>query len=240
MSHTARAFSLVLLLPAVVLAAEKNTGLPKYSPFEQRGGPAAPAAAANETIEFAGVSSIGQKTDLIFYDKTAKKSHWIAKGETKEGISVLTYDERRDEVVVKVNGVQKTLPLRKTSGPVGSARAVVSAPGGFNTAAVTPLPAPVPAQIPVPSGTATTTTTGPATTPLQTGTPPPAPGSPAEVQARQETEARMLVSDLLEIGMAQRRAYEEAQRKAAEGNTQTPNTADPAAAPAPPAPPPRQ
>jgi hypothetical protein len=41
--------------------------------------------------------------------------------------------------------------------------------------------------------------------------------------ARQEEEARMLVSDLLEIGMAQRKAYEEKQRQA--GN--------PSAAPAP-------
>lgn len=39
----------------------------------------------------------------------------------------------------------------------------------------------------------------------------PPPSSPAEA----EREARMLVSDLLEIGMAQRKAYEEAQRKAA-------------------------
>jgi hypothetical protein len=36
------------------------------------------------------------------------------------------------------------------------------------------------------------------------------------VQAEQEKEARMLVSDLLEIGIQQRKAYEEAQRRAAE------------------------
>lgn len=40
--------------------------------------------------------------------------------------------------------------------------------------------------------------------------PPPAPGSVAQ----QETEARMLVSDLLEIGIQQRKAYEDAQKKA--------------------------
>jgi ABC-type phosphate transport system permease subunit len=40
--------------------------------------------------------------------------------------------------------------------------------------------------------------------------PPPAPGSIAQ----QEVEARMLVSDLLEIGIQQRKAYEEAQKKA--------------------------
>lgn len=36
------------------------------------------------------------------------------------------------------------------------------------------------------------------------------------VQAEQEKEARMLVSDLLEIGIQQRKIYEEAQRKAQE------------------------
>ncbi|MBC7366813.1 MAG: hypothetical protein H7343_08370 [Undibacterium sp.] len=50
-----------------------------------------------------------------------------------------------------------------------------------------------------------------AITPTQgTPQPPPAPGSVAQ----QETEARMLVSDLLEIGIQQRKAYEEAQKKA--------------------------
>jgi hypothetical protein len=59
---------------------------------------------------------------------------------------------------------------------------------------------------------------------------PPGPPIP-EAQLKQETEARMLVSDLLEIGMAQRKAYEEAQRKAAES---TPNpAAAPTAAPKP-------
>lgn len=40
------------------------------------------------------------------------------------------------------------------------------------------------------------------------------------VQAEQEKEARMLVSDLLEIGIQQRKAYEDAQRKAAENAAQ--------------------
>ncbi len=43
----------------------------------------------------------------------------------------------------------------------------------------------------------------------------PPPSTPAEA----EREARMLVSDLLEIGIQQRKAYEEAQRKATEAAT---------------------
>jgi hypothetical protein len=58
---------------------------------------------------------------------------------------------------------------------------------------------------------------------------PAAPPTPAEIQTRQETEARMLVSDLLEIGMAQRRAYEEAQRKASEGTPQNAGLPEPQA-----------
>lgn len=50
-----------------------------------------------------------------------------------------------------------------------------------------------------------------ATVPVAPNVPLPPPATPAEA----EREARMLVSDLLEIGMQQRKAYEEAQRKAA-------------------------
>src|SRR5690349_14839097 len=122
-----------LLVAAAIAAEEKTNGLPKNSPFTLRGGPAAPASGPGETIEFAGVSSVGKRTDLIFYDKTAKKNHWIAQGETKEGISVLNYDERRDEVVVKINGTQKTLALRKVAPPAGTVRGVPSVATGFNT-----------------------------------------------------------------------------------------------------------
>jgi hypothetical protein len=53
---------------------------------------------------------------------------------------------------------------------------------------------------------------------------PAAPEAPEATRVRQETEARMLVSDLLEIGMAQRKAYEDAQRRAASGENPTPPT----------------
>jgi hypothetical protein len=218
MQFTARITLVPLLLAGAVFAAETGSALPKESPFVLRGGSTAPVALADETIEFAGVSSIGDKTDLIFYDKTSKKSHWISTGETKEGIAVMNYDDRREEVVVKVNGVQKTLALRKGKGPTGTARPVTTLPAGFNTPLPAPLPAPVSARLPLPAaqgasepsaamGAVNATSAQPAAAP--------AAGSPAEIQTRQETEARMLVSDLLEIGMAQRRAYEEAQRKAA-------------------------
>jgi hypothetical protein len=55
------------------------------------------------------------------------------------------------------------------------------------------------------------------TAPFRPATLPPVaiPPPPANSQEEKETEARMLVTDLLEIGQEQRRAYEEAQRQAA-------------------------
>jgi len=212
-------FGCVLVASTGGLGAEKPLGLPKNSPFMPPAGSAPVAATANETIEFAGVSSVGKRTDLIFYDKTAKKSHWIAKGETKEGIAVLNYDERREQAVVKINGVEKTLILRKAAGPHGSPQPVAPMPTGFNVAPPTqPLPAApgVATATPLPDAQANAIPVAPP--------PPTAPKSDVpltpEIRSRQETEARMLVSDLLEIGMAQRKAYEEAQRRAAQGGTQ--------------------
>ncbi len=210
-----------LLIVAAIAAEDRSGALPKLSPFNLRGGAAPASTGTSETIEFAGVSSIGKKTDLIFYDKTAKKSHWIAPGETKEGIAVVSYDDRRDEAVVKINGAQKTLPLRKVAPSPGMARGLPSMPSGFNTPMATTFPTPAATQAPVIGGSVTAAA-NPSEVPVIQ--PAPAPGSPAEVQKKQETEARMLVSDLLEIGMAQRRAYEEAQRKAADGSAQTPTT----------------
>ncbi len=208
-----RAVPVLLLLTAAALAEDARLTIPKKSPFEDTRKPAAAVAAASETIEFAGVSALGKRTDLIFYDKTAKKNHWIAEGETKEGISVLKYDARREQVVVKINGAEKILQLRKGSGPVNAPAGVPPMPVGFNTPA--PLPAGVQKiQPPPPTGPTGVGVDAPAVAAPPPAAKPEGPATP-ELQQKQETEARMLVSDLLEIGMAQRKAYEEAQRKAA-------------------------
>lgn len=63
------------------------------------------------------------------------------------------------------------------------------------------------------TGAAAVTGTGSSNAPAAVISPPlPPPSGPPEVQER---EARMLVTDLLEIGQQQRKAYEEAQRAAA-------------------------
>lgn len=212
------------LVPAVVIAflaleATAQNSLPKDSPFLPPNSPAA-AAASGETLEFAGVSTIGKKIDLIIYDKTAKKSRWIPLGDTVAGITALKYDPKAEVAVVRTNGVEKNLALRKGTGPV-------NAPVPVN------VPPPVAMTAPAPTGGQAVVLPG---TPAAST--PPSPTTPAtpEAIAKQEVEARMLVSDLLEIGMAQRKAYEEAHRKAAEGSTTPPgaNPVDAANVPVPP------
>ena len=195
----------------------------KINPFKPASGGDAPAAASSESIEFAGVSQLGKTTHLIFHDKAAKKNRWVGLGETVEGITVVKYDERREQAVVKINGTEKTLALRKGTGPVNTPPPVAAMPAaaGFATPPAQTLPASQSPQIVSNTGApATEATPAPAAKP-------PGPATP-ETQARQETEARMLVSDLLEIGMAQRRAYEEAQRRGAEAKSQPPAGEQPA------------
>ena len=219
MSRRALTLLLAAASAATVFAAD-NPFLPKNT-----AGPA--AATQHETVEFTGISQMGKTTHLIFQDKAAKKNRWVAVGETVEGISVLNFDARLEQVVVKINGAEKTLALRKGTGPVNTAPIVLSQqpPAGFNTPP--PAAAPVPQLMPAPAPvTPPTDPTAQATPPLTAPKPPP---NTPEGQAKAETEARMLVSDLLEIGMAQRKAYEEQQRRAAEGKS-----GQPAPAPEPP------
>lgn len=211
-----------LLLPVL---AGAQTALPKQSPFAPSGGAQVATAAANESLEFAGVM-IGKTTDVIIHDKTAKRKHWIGIGETVDGISVVKYDPAREQAVVRINGAEKVLALKKPNRAGPGPAPVQAVPVGFNvpppTAAVPP--ASDPAQIvqkiqPAP--------------PPDTAAPAPTTPQTPQAQAKAETEARMLVSDLLEIGMAQRKAYEDAQRKAAGGGTEQPATVPPGAPGAP-------
>lgn len=213
------------LLPAcLVLAtshsAEPGRGLSVNSPFAPPGTPASGATGpTQENLEFAGVTTIGRQTQLVFQDKVSKKSLWLAKGESRGGITLVNYDAQREQAVLRIDGAEKVLTLRKARNPASPGHVVAPVATGFELPATPPV-AGVPAADPNPPPSAAVL--------------PPAPAAPADPKARQESEARMLVSDLLEIGMAQRRAYEEAQRKAAEGNAGTPPAPAPAEPPAPP------
>jgi hypothetical protein len=214
----------------VVSRSAAQTELPKSSPFMSANVPAAAASSPNEAIEFAAVRIIGKRTEIGLYDTQAKKNQWIPVGDTVNGMTVMSYDPRRDQVIAKIGGVNKTLTLRQTKGVAAGNAAVSAAPAmSFATPPPAPIqqPAAMPAVLQSMAQPAANTPapeivapTAPAATPAQ-------PAVPLTI-ARQEEEARMLVSDLLEIGMAQRKAYEEKQKKAAD-----PNATQPPEAPAP-------
>jgi hypothetical protein len=90
-----------------------------------------------------------------------------------------------DTAVVMINGTRKDLTMRKDT--------VVSSGSSYNPAIAPVSNGQVASLVPVPAAAAV------------------APGSPAAEQR----EARMLVSDLLEIGLQQRKAYESAKQRAA-------------------------
>jgi hypothetical protein len=146
-----------------------------------------------------GVIGMDRTTRIGILDMRTRKSVWIPIGQTIGGIEAVSHNPRTDEVVVRVNGTLQMLSLRMpniNASPMSS-DSMTSSPlipnAGFHVA------------------------TNP---PQQSGALPPLAPNPSQVSIRpvgntgeQEREARMLVSDLLEIGMQQRKAYQEAQKK---------------------------
>jgi len=176
-----------LLAGGSLCAILAQTPLPIDSPFAPVGTPAG-MAAAHEDFQLTGATVTDTGTEVCIYNAQTKHSHWVAIGASQDGVQVLSFDPMRDEASVRVNGIPKTLQLRKA---VVKTSVVVSAPQ--NIAAVIH-----------PDG-------GPN---AASAAPEPVNTKPAE-ELKQEREARMMVSDLLDIGMKQRQAYEEAQKKAA-------------------------
>jgi hypothetical protein len=180
-----------LLAPAFALSSFAENSLPQTSPFLPAGGTTTVVAMQPETLEFAGVSVVAKQTLISLYDIREKKGRWIAVGTKSEGIEVVSYDGAHDQVVVRQGGQLKTLTLRKPGKVTGTPASQVA--GGYVTPA--PLVAPTTGAAPVAPN-------------------PNLPKKPLTV-AQQEEEARMFVADMLDIGMQNRKAYEEAQKKAA-------------------------
>jgi hypothetical protein len=181
---------------AAPLSAE--TALVSNSPFSPTGtADVAGAAASNEAYELAGTSIQGSSVSVCIYEKLAKRSQWIPVGGDMDGVHVVSYNAASDKVVVTVSGARKELSMRKmvvdSAGPASAAR---------------PVPMnPVRAAQQDAGSYAPVASSAPAPTP----TTPAAPGAAVQDQK----EARMLVSDLLEIGVQQRKAFQEAKQKAA-------------------------
>ncbi|MEO6003628.1 MAG: hypothetical protein ABIS43_10785 [Opitutus sp.] len=174
----------------------------KESPFMPAASAAAPAKAGASAYELAGMSVAGKATLLSIVRTSDKRSIWVPVGQTVGEITAVSYDAKTDQATIRADGKLLTLGLRKSAVVTGPA----ARPGTTQPASGGPVLNPTPSR--------------PAGQPVPL---------PANVQEEKETEARMLVTDLLEIGQEQRRAYEEAQRKAAANGPKT----SPASAPGP-------
>ncbi len=227
MTHAPRPLLLALaFIGAVGLGAARRAGaqteLPKSSPFMTAGGPAA-VSVAGEVIEFAAVRTIGTRTEIDLYDTQVKKNHWIPLGETIDGMTVMNFDPRHDQVTAKIGGVNKVLKLRQARGTAAGGMAINPAPAmsfANPDAFIQKVQPPPPPSEGMGSSVVAADVKGVADAPVAPATSAATPAQPAVplTIARQEEEARMLVSDLLEIGMAQRKAYEEKQKRAADPN----------------------
>ncbi len=168
---------LIAFMPRLGGGLSAQTALAADSPFLARGAASGGrVAGSGPAFELAGGSVTSAGSEVCIYDVNGKRSHWICVGDADGRIQVLSYDAAADRAVVKIDGVNQTLDLRREAGPSGPSSSVP-----FVAAAGT----------------------------VQGGIPP---GMSIQ-EARKQREARMLVMDLMDEGMRQRKAHEEALRQ---------------------------
>jgi hypothetical protein len=173
-----------------------QTALVANSPFAPVGAAAESVAnAPAEAFELAGSTVQGSQVTVCIFERKKKHSEWIPVGGESDGVHVISYDGAHDTVVVTIGGERKQLSMQK------SVVASTNPPaGGRALAPARAVAAPV---APIASSA------------------PDAPANPATA-ARDQREARMLVSDLLEIGVQQRKAYQDAKQRTASGTPPPP------------------
>jgi hypothetical protein len=189
-----------LLLPAGAALGLASVGLGQTalvsnSPFAPSGSAGSGATGTPEAYELAGSSVVGSEVSVCIFERQAKHTEWIPVGGISNGVHVISYDVAHDRAVVSIGGARRELTLRKAAIAALSPSAATS----MAVAAAPEAPA-------APQATVGSAATAPSADP-----------------AREQTEARMLVSDLLEIGVQQRKAYQEAKQKAATGTPAQPS-----------------
>jgi len=145
-------------------------------------GPQSPSS----PYELTGASTTNRGTRVCIFDAQAKRSHWIPIGGAYGDIQVVSYDVAGDRAVISIRGSRMSLGMRKATVAQQSAQLQ-----GF----AAPMP-----------------TAFPGLAPAAPRNPPPIVQPLSPEIAKQEREARMLVSDLMDIGMQQRKAHEEAMK----------------------------
>jgi hypothetical protein len=182
-----------LCLPA--LAALSGVGtllggstLVADSPFAPAGAVATAGNAPAEAYELAGSTVQGSAVTVCIFERQKKHSEWIPVGGDIDGIHVISFDNAHDTAVVTISGARKELSMRKS---------VIASTNPSPGSRLPQVASSAPAEPLVPIASA--------------------PAQPPTVAVQDQKEARMLVSDLLEIGVQQRKAYQDAKLKAAQG-----------------------
>lgn len=167
----------------------RGTDISVESPFLAGPGVERGGGKTAEVIQLSGITSIGSQSYACIADSARKSSRWLSVGGRWENIELISCDPGSNEAVVRVGGDLRKLSLRKAT----TAKSPRQGP------AVVPPP-----QVSPP----------PPRNEAAQQPPPPPENAVAKTNEEKEREARMFVSDMLEISMKQRKAYEEARKKA--------------------------
>jgi hypothetical protein len=165
------------LLPSFDAAAAQ-------SPFKPSGRPGVetPTATRNpnlEALQLSGISALGPEFRFNLINTNTKKSFWIGLNRTVSGYTITSYDPQDSSVVVEHSGASRRVALRKSS-------FIAQGPA---TPMAAPL-VPVEPYVPIPESVE-------GVDEIRN------PQTPEEIK-QAEYEARMLVSDLLQISMQER------------------------------------
>lgn len=199
-----------LLLGGPAIVAQEDGG----SVFD-RPAPTAPGQPPNagdlelNALQLSGVSTLGGQSMFNFVDARNNRSFWVPLKGTVNGISVVSWDPSTDTVVVDRAGRSRSIALKQAQ--------IAAMPSSASAPAVAPAPV-------RPAGMPTTVIRTPDGGEIVN------PKTPQEI-AQAETEARMMVSDLLEISMQERarqKTLREAQQKQGQTGQPQPQPAAPA------------
>lgn len=155
-------------------------------------------------IEFIGISSTADHVTVVLLDHRTELRHRIGVGQTVADITVLSYDEENDQISVRSDGQSFVLGLRQarfTPPPLLADASIDSSQAGQLTEAMTAAHLSL-GGYSAGSAPVEMSAEGPETEPAKA------------TRLAEEREARMMVSDILEISQLHAKAYRE--MKAAE------------------------
>lgn len=174
-----------LTLGPVFKAAEVPVALPFLPAGPAAPVPATPVPDKSGRWELAGIIGTREAPTVRIHDTIEKDAAWLRAGDSFGPLKLISADVEAGTAVIQIGTERLVLGLRLAGVAPGEAAAAVTEATRTATTA-TAMPPPLPSS-----------------------------GDPAADAKRDqdiaEREARMLVSDLLEISMVQRKAYEEKQ-----------------------------